>query len=274
MMTTTLRPTEPLQRAADGALSRHFQVCVNSRPVGALHLTTDPVFGPSVAVIDSLHIDAPDRRRGRGTVGALAAEEVARGWGCARIEIAVPVDGPALRLVTALGYLVRNTRMAKDLGPDASALPPGTTGRPMTGTEFDTWYATALRTYARTWTERGVPADQADAKSRRDHEGLLPHGNASENMLLSVLEHRGTPVGTLWLALQDEQAYIYDVETAAAYRGHGHGRSLMLLAETQTLASARRRIGLNVFAGNTPAERLYDSLGYVPIERSLFKPLL
>ncbi|MET8825370.1 GNAT family N-acetyltransferase [Streptomyces sp. NPDC004610] len=274
MMTTTLRPTEPLQRATDGALSRHFQVCVNSRPVGALRLTTDPVFGPSVAVIESLHIDESDRGRGRGTVGALAAEEVARGWGCARIEIAVPADGPALRWVTALGYLVRNTRRAKELGPDAPGLPPGTTGRPMTGAEFDAWYATALRTYARTWTERGVPADQADAKSRRDHERLLPQGTATENMLLSVLEHRGTPVGTLWLARQEEQAYIYDVETAPEYRGHGHGRSLMLLAEAQALTVGRRRIGLNVFAGNTPAERLYDSLGYVPTEHSLFKPLL
>ncbi|MEU9333491.1 GNAT family N-acetyltransferase [Streptomyces sp. NPDC048290] len=274
MMTTTLRPTEPLQRATDGALSRRFQVCVNSRPVGTLHLATDPVFGPAVASIDALHIDEPDRRRGRGTVGALAAEEVARGWGCGRIEITVPADGPALRMVTSLGYTVRNTGMAKDLGPDAPALPPGSTGRAMTGDDYDAWYRTAVAKYARDWAERGVPVDQAEAKARRDHETLLPRGAHTPDMLLSVLEHENTPVGTLWLALQRERAFVYDVEADPAYRGRGHGRSLMLLAEAQAVAAGRRRVALNVFAGNTPAERLYDSLGYVPTSYSLFKPLL
>ncbi|MZD05725.1 GNAT family N-acetyltransferase, partial [Streptomyces sp. SID5785] len=33
-MTTTLRPTEPLQQADDGQRARHYAVCVNSRPVG------------------------------------------------------------------------------------------------------------------------------------------------------------------------------------------------------------------------------------------------
>ncbi|WP_333751994.1 GNAT family N-acetyltransferase, partial [Streptomyces sp. IBSBF 2394] len=85
-MTTTLRPIEPLQRAADGTRSRHFQVCVNSRPVGVLHLGTSSSLGDSVAVIHELRVDEPDRRRGRGTVAALAAEEVARAWGCRQIE--------------------------------------------------------------------------------------------------------------------------------------------------------------------------------------------
>lgn len=65
-MTTTLRPTEPLQRGADGALSRHYTVCVNSRPVGAIHLATHPSFGPAVAQIRDLRIEEPDRGRGRG----------------------------------------------------------------------------------------------------------------------------------------------------------------------------------------------------------------
>ncbi|MFE4670183.1 GNAT family N-acetyltransferase [Streptomyces sp. NPDC056716] len=273
-MTTTLRPIEPLQREADGTLSRHFQVCVNSRPVGAIHLTTHAVFGPDVAVIQALRIEEPDRRRGRGTVAALAAEEVARGWGSRRIEIAVPADGPALRMVTALGYVVRNRIMAKELGTTAPALPPGSGGRPMTDAEFDAWYAKALVSYTRNWTERGVPEDQAAAKSRRDHETLLPEGRATENVLLSVLEHEGTPVGTLWLALRKDRAYVYDIEADPAYRGRGHGRSLMLLAESQSVAAGKQLIGLNVFAGNTPAERLYASLGYVPTQYCLFKPLL
>lgn len=130
-MTTTLRPTEPLQHAADGTRSRRYQVCVNSRPVGEIHLATHPVFGPSVAQIGRLHIEEPDRRRGRGTVAALAAEEVARGWGCERIETAVPADAEAgLRLTKALGYVTRNRSMEKALGETPPELPAGSLGRP------------------------------------------------------------------------------------------------------------------------------------------------
>ncbi|MFD4598505.1 GNAT family N-acetyltransferase [Streptomyces sp. NPDC058464] len=274
-MTTTLRPTEPLQHGADGALSRRFQVCVNSRPVGTLHLSTSRNLGARVARIDDLRIEEPDRRRGRGTVAALAAEEVARGWGCRQIELGVPAaEEPALRLVEALGYVPRNRGMEKRLGDTPSALPTGSLGRAMTGAEFEEWLAHESQVYTRMWIERGLPEAEAHEKSRRDHERLLPRGVATEDMRFSILEHEGTRVGTLWLALWKDQVWVYDVETDAAHRGRGHGRTLMLLAENQTIAAGRRVLGLNVFAGNTPAERLYESLGYVTVSYVLYKNLI
>ncbi|MFI9615560.1 GNAT family N-acetyltransferase [Streptomyces sp. NPDC052023] len=274
-MTTTLRPTEPLQRAADGTLSRHYQVCVNSRPVGAVHLGTSAAFGHSVARILALRIEEPDRRRGRGTVAALAAEEVARGWGCRQIEAAVPGDAEAaLRLITALGYVPRNRGMEKHLGDTPPELPAGSLARPMTEADFAAWLVHESEHYARTWIERGVPEAQAYAKARDDHDRLLPDGVATDDMLFSVLEHDRTRVGTLWVALQDDKAYVFDVETDAAHRGRGHGRTLMLLAERQTIAAGLHVLGLNVFAGNTPAERLYESLGYETTRRTFYKTLL
>jgi ribosomal protein S18 acetylase RimI-like enzyme len=274
-MTTTLRPTEPLQRTADGALSRHYQVCVNSRPVGAVHLSTSPSFGPGVAQIEDLRIEEPDRGRGRGTVAALAAEEVARGWGCKRIDVRVPAEAvAALRLATALGYVHRNRGMDKPLGTTAPRLPEGSRGRAMTEAEYGLWFERGLAEYARDWWERGVPEDEAWAKSRRDQELLLPQGLATENMLFSVLEHEGTRVGTLWVSFADDKAFVFDVEADEAFRGRGHGRSLMLLAEAQAIAAGKRVMGLNVFADNTPAERLYESLGYVPVSYSMYKILL
>ncbi|MCW5250924.1 GNAT family N-acetyltransferase [Streptomyces sp. SHP 1-2] len=274
-MTTTLRPTEPLQQAADGTRSRHFQVCVNSRPVGAVHLATDPSSGGAAALIHSLSIDEPDRRRGRGTVAALAAEEVARSWGCRRLEAAVPAGSEAgTALARALGYTLRNRNMAKRLDGAPPALPPGSTARAMAPDEFGDWLAAETESYVRAWTERGMTEEQARAKARHDHEKLLPHGADTEGMLISVLEHEGTRVGTLWLALQDERSFVFDVEADAAHRGRGHGRTLLLLAEAQTLAAGRGAIGLNVFAGNTPAERLYEGLGYVTTLYAYYKPLL
>ncbi|GHE63584.1 GNAT family N-acetyltransferase [Streptomyces spiralis] len=274
-MTTTLRPTEPLQHHADGTRSRRYQVCVNSRPVGVTHLSTHPVFGPAVARILELRIDEPDRGRGRGTVAALAAEEVARGWGCKRIETAVPAaEEAAVRLVTSLGYVQRNRGMEKQLGTTAPELPTGSRGRPLTEAEYGPWLEHGKAGYAQSWIDRGVPADEAWAKSESDHARLLPQGPATPGMLLSVLEHEGTPVGTLWLSVGDDKAYVYDVEADERFRGRGHGRSLMLLAEAQAVAAGKRVLGLNVFAGNTPAERLYDSLGYRPVLYALYKELL
>ncbi len=48
----------------------------------------------------------------------------------------------------------------------------------------------------------------------------------------------------------------------------------MLLAEAQSIAAGRPAICLNVFAGNTPAERLYESFGYETVTHHLYKDLL
>ncbi len=128
--------------------------------------------------------------------------------------------------------------------------------------------------YAESWIERGVPVADAHAKAKRDHERMLSQGVASEDTTLSVLEHQGTRVGTLWLGSREGRAFVYKVETEADHRGRGHGRTLMLLAEAQAIAAGRPAISLNVFAGNTPAERLYESLRYETVTHHMYKDLL
>ncbi|MDG4862357.1 GNAT family N-acetyltransferase [Streptomyces sp. T-3] len=274
-MTTTLRPTGPIQREAGDVRSRPYQVCVNSRPVGTTVLATHPVFGPAVGQIRTLAIDERDRRRGRGTVAALAAEEVLRGWGCKRVEVAVPADATAaLSLSAALGYVERNRHMAKPLGDRPPSLPPGSVGRPMTEAEFETWLVHEKVAYAQDWIDRGVPEAEAHAKSEADHASSLPDGLATPGVVFRVLEREGAAVGTVWVTLREDGAYVYDVLVAEEHRGHGHGRTLMHLAENEARAAGADRIGLNVFAGNTPALRLYESLGYRPVTYHLYKSLL
>jgi GNAT superfamily N-acetyltransferase len=115
-MTTTLRPTEPLRRYDDGTRSCRYQVCANGRPVGRLRLGSYRELGDTVAVISELYIDEPERERGRGTVAALVAEEVARDWGCTRMTGHVPADAePARRLAAALGYVGHDGDLGKPL---------------------------------------------------------------------------------------------------------------------------------------------------------------
>ncbi|WP_406859769.1 GNAT family N-acetyltransferase [Streptomyces sp. HUAS MG47] len=267
-MTTTLRPTGPLQTAADGHRSRAYEVCVNSRPVGAVRLATDPAFGPKAGVIESLRIDEADRRRGRGTVAALAAEEVLRGWGCTQVHVSVPAEAElAQRMARMLGYAEVSRNMLKELTGPPPALPDGVEARSMTEVEYVAWEAAGRRAFAESWSARGIPADQARAKAEASHRELLPEGLASPGVAVQVVTSGGAVVGHVWtgrrkLAPGVQGGYVYDVEVAPAHRGHGYGRALMLLAERTVAESGTRLLGLHVFADNTPALRLYSSLGY------------
>ncbi|MFF5725785.1 GNAT family N-acetyltransferase [[Kitasatospora] papulosa] len=278
-MTTTIRPAGPVQQGADGARARTYDVCDNGRPVGAVGISTDPAFGPAAGILRSLGIDEAHRRRGRGTIAALAAEEVLRGWGCTQVRLVAPADNSAARsLAAVLGYTERSRNMLKTLRRTAPALPPGVTGRRMTESEFDAWAAVSVGTYARSWMERGVPEEQARRKSETDHAANLPDGLATPGMYFHVLVHDGAVVGHVWVARREEPeghdlGYVFDVEVREEHRGRGYGRALMHLAEDVTLDAGLGLLGLHVFASNTPALRLYESLGYEVTQYNLAKAL-
>ncbi|MFH7597988.1 GNAT family N-acetyltransferase [Streptomyces racemochromogenes] len=277
-MTTTLRPSGPLQQSEGGARSRPYEVRVNSRRVGALVIAADTPFGPAVGEIRDLAIDEPDRRRGRATVAALAAEEVLRGWGCRRVRVSVPAGSPGgLRLAAALGYAESGRTMAKELPDRPPAPSEGVRGRPMTAAEYAAWDARARVEYVANWTARGMRPEAARAAAEADHAALLPQGPDTPGVTLAVLEAAGTPVGHVWLAPRGEAgagAYVYDVAVAEEHRGRGYGRDLMLLAECAAIGQGHRVLALHVFADNTPALRLYESLGYRTTDLNYAKELI
>ncbi|MGH3313944.1 MAG: GNAT family N-acetyltransferase [Streptomyces sp.] len=278
-MTTTLRPTGPEQRGAGGVRSRSYDICVNSRPVGLLRLATDARYGPAAGRVEQLVVDERERRRGRGAVAALAAEEVLREWGCARVEAGIPATAAAaLRLADGLGYRERSRNMLKEL-EEEPRLPSGSSARPMTDAEFPAWRERGRPQLLRTLLDRGVPAEGAERKADEDFRTLLPAGAATSGAVLRVLVHEDSEVGTLWVDVAnsprtDADSWVFDVEVAEERRGHGHGRTLMLLAERESLAAGARVLGLKVYAGNAPAQRLYASLGYRSVEHHLWKPLV
>ncbi|MCK8680860.1 GNAT family N-acetyltransferase [Streptomyces lichenis] len=279
-MTTTLRPTGPLQQSDDGTRVRRYEVCVNSRPVGAIELGTSARFGPAAGEIRSLRVDPPDRGRGRGTVAALAAEEVLRGWRCTSVQAAVPAGAEAARsLAAALGYRERGRDLLKAL-PDEPGPAPEIVVRPMTEPEFAAYLSTAREEYAREWASRGVPEERAGELSERGHRELLPHGLATEGAGLFVaVDEDGGIAGRLWtgrctLDSGEVAGYVYDIRVAEERRGRGLGRALMGVAERVVREDGRRRLGLHVFADNAPALRLYASLGYETVRLRLYKPLL
>lgn len=280
-MTTTLRPTQPLQQNSDGTRSRTYEVRVNSRHVGTLELATRSAAQPRLGVIRGLWIEERDRRRGRATVAALAAEEVLRSWRCTGISVLVPAEaGPALRMAESLGYRVTGRNQVKELPAQPPELPAGARGRPMTPAEYEAWHESAVMEYSRHLLAPGTTAEQALTASRALHAELLPAGQDTPGAVFLLLEAPdGTVLGTLWVGERDLPGvgpvpYVWDVDVAEEHRRQGHGRTLMLLAEHAALAAGARRLGLHVHEDNTPARRLYESLGYRDISVSARKELI
>ncbi|KJK55000.1 GNAT family N-acetyltransferase [Saccharothrix sp. ST-888] len=279
-MTTTLRPERPEEPVPGGGRSRRWQICVNGRQVGGLRTTALPWGSQWWGEISEMEV-AEGRRRGRGTVGALAAEEVLRGWDCTRVDVNIPAGATAaLRLAHALGYTERMCNMAKRLGP-VPDLSPGLTARPIGAAEYPDWLARARAGYLHDLVASGLTEQQARAKADADHRNVLPQGPATPDVALRRLYGPdGTPLGTLWTALRQAVlpnglplAWVMTVEVDPARRGRGYGRALMLLAERECLAAGVRDLGLNVFSSNTVATGLYESLGYRVTNRILGKSL-
>ncbi|MBV6698317.1 GNAT family N-acetyltransferase [Kitasatospora aureofaciens] len=280
-MTTTLRPEGPETPTPAGGRTRCWQICANGRPVGALRTTAVPHGSQLWGEIAELEV-MEGRGRGRGTFGALAAEEVLRSWGCTRVDANIPESAPIARgLAAALGYTERMRNLSKRLTA-APALPAGVTARRIGAEEFPAWLDRAAEGYVRSLTDSGLSEEQARAKSHLDHLRLLPQGADSPGVALRSLyaEADAEPLGSLWVDLHlrdlpdgEPLAWVMVVEVSPAHRGRGHGRTLMLLAERECLAAGVHTLGLNVFTVNEVAIRLYASLGYQVTNRLYGKPL-
>jgi ribosomal protein S18 acetylase RimI-like enzyme len=280
-VTTTLRPEGPETDLPGGGRGRRWQVYANGRAVGSVRTARTGYDSFRIGRIEALEITAEQRRRGRGTVAALAAEEVLRAWGCTRIEIAVPVESTAGQaLAAALGYQETSHKMAKALD-QVPPETPGLTIRPVTEPEFRDWLDEINEAYLAHLLRVGMTEPQALERVAADDARLLPEGLRTPSMTISRLVVHGEPVGSLWVALGGRKlppdgrplGWVLNVEVAAEHRGHGYGRALMLAAERHCLAAGVRDLGLNVFVANQPARALYASLGYRTTSRDYAKAL-
>ncbi|MFJ9443054.1 GNAT family N-acetyltransferase [Kitasatospora sp. NPDC101235] len=282
-MTTTLRPEGPETPTAAGGRTRRWLILSNGHPVGALRTTADPQGGQLWGRISELEI-TEGRGRGRGTFGGLAAEEVLRTWGCTRVDVSVPGTATTARgLATTLGYTERALAMSKRLvaAPD---LPAGVSVRPFDPADLDGWLARSAEHFRHSLIESGLTEEQAGAKiGGDDRPSPVPQGVETPGVVLRRLygaDGGEGPYGSVWMQLRlrdlpdgEPLAWVMSVEVSPAHRGRGHGRTLMLLAERECLAAGVRNLGLNVFARNEVAARLYDSLGYEVTERLYGKQL-
>ena len=96
-----------------------------------------------------------------------------------------------------------------------------------------------------------------------------PHALAdrldSPNEPTVIVELSGTPVGTLRLQRDGDDARIYGFVIDPAMQGRGIGRGALRRACEQLRADGAHRIGLEVDVENDRALALYTSVGFTPV---------
>jgi ribosomal protein S18 acetylase RimI-like enzyme len=151
---------------------------------------------------------------------------------------------------------------------------------PMTEVEYPAFLAAAIPGYAQANVEAGYwREDDALEKSRQAHDDLLPDGLATSghHLYRACDAESGEDVGWLWIAMREQtvgwRAFVYSVEVLERLRGHGYGRAVMEACAEQARELGASSVGLHVFAQNTPAFRLYQSLGYEATSLNMVLPL-
>ena len=150
--------------------------------------------------------------------------------------------------------------------------------RAMTDTEFAAFRTRVVHDYAIEKVAAGEwPQDRAEVLAEEQTARLLPDGKHTDGMFIVMAEVDEVGlVGYAWLALNPtdvSSAWIHDIAIDEEHRGKGYGRALLNGLEQVAREHGFDSIGLNVFAGNDYARRLYERAGYAPTSVHMAKRL-
>jgi len=149
---------------------------------------------------------------------------------------------------------------------------------PMTQPEFEAFLARVIPGYAADNVRAGYWSEsEALEKSREATERLLPKGLHTGNHYLYSLYDGDNPVGMIWMRVDLESpiknGFIFDLHVDENFRGKGYGKQAMSLIEEKARELGLKSIGLHVFAVNTVARNLYESVGYEVSSLNMTKKL-
>jgi ribosomal protein S18 acetylase RimI-like enzyme len=138
---------------------------------------------------------------------------------------------------------------------------------PLTQAEFDPWIARVRRNFIDDLiTYHSLSREEATMAADQQIDGALKQGLGTPNNFIFRLESEAQSVGAIWFAVRGGQAakklFVSDIFIDENQRGKGYGKKAMLLIEEKARELGLARIGLHVFAKNTPAVELYRSLGF------------
>ncbi len=144
----------------------------------------------------------------------------------------------------------------------------------MTKAEFEAFYEQDIANYAEEnigagrWSRR-----EATKLSRQAHVDILPKGRGTRghHFLVAKDQRSGSQLGTVWLALRGNEAFIYYIEVERSLRGRGLGAELLKATEAKGRSLGASKISLHVFCHNKRAFALYKSAGYKIVSANMSK---
>ena len=136
---------------------------------------------------------------------------------------------------------------------------------PMSPADYEPFMEQLIRGYAadhvRTgrWTEA-----EGLAEARKETQELLPGGQSTPGHFFFTItsDSPQEKVGAVWLALEPEGAFVYDIIVFERFRRRGYAEAAMRLLEGVAREKGAQKIALHVFGDNEGARRLYQKLGY------------
>ena len=136
--------------------------------------------------------------------------------------------------------------------------------------EFSKFVEKSAPRYARDVARsRNFLFDEGLQLARKQFSELLPEGMATpSNYFFTVRDaNTGARAGDLWFAVRDagtqrSTAFLFEIFLEEEFRGRGFGTELLHFFEERAQALGARELGLNVFAFNPGAQRLYERMGW------------
>jgi GNAT superfamily N-acetyltransferase len=110
--------------------------------------------------------------------------------------------------------------------------------------------------------------DEAYSVIESDFRYLFPEGKQTPDQHIYNVYEGTTKVGLLWIGDRAyhrtpfTQAWIYYIEVVPEHRNKGIGTEILKWAEQYCIENQIPRLGLNVFAYNPKAKKLYERLGF------------
>lgn len=148
----------------------------------------------------------------------------------------------------------------------------------MTKEEFEVYKTKLIKSYAETLAKNlKRDIETMLVQSEQQVNGLLKDGiETKEQYLYNVIDAISKEnVGILWVNVknEDHRAFIFDIEMKKEYQGRGYGKATLCELDRLMKTMGVKQIGLNVFADNPNALRLYEKSGYVVTNMNMVKEI-
>lgn len=147
--------------------------------------------------------------------------------------------------------------------------------RKMTGAEFNVFRESTIKSFAAgnvtagNWEQPG-----AESRATAMLEQLLPAGAATTGHRFYTITGQQGDLGTLWIFVKSDTAFLFDIMLDEKFRGLGLGHQTMDFLEKKLAGEGIREIELHVFGHNAPARALYLKTGYLETDITMKKKIL